>query len=451
MSFSVGWIGAYRAQRGRVGQMLTKMKRVFHLLPYLLVVQLVSCEQGSGLRDGRKSLRRKVEMVRTNSQSSQEFSTSWLSVEDEEYLRHFFHRALQSIDTSSPSPAPTPTPPPVTRAPSAEPEPDPTPSPTSDPTDGPTTLVTPEPTNLPVPSPTPEPTVLAPTALPTPATVEPEPTTKPVPPPTEPPTTSPVTAEPTDAPVRSPTDQPTTGPKPTNVPVASPTKTPTASPVVPEPEPTEPPSSSPASTNSTVSQAPTQASQLPPVPGPTNASPTPPVGPTMAPVSKPTLTPTMAPTLACDQDDDLRALLIRVLINSVSDSALVGTEGSPQNMAANWIINQDARRLCPNDPSLKRRYSLATFYFSTRGSRWSECSAPEYFNDTESIEEANLACNIQPFPDAGTDAWLTPSSECQWGGVYCDESGEVQLLDIGKVLLLLFIGSTVICHELTIL
>ena len=466
----------------RVTQVLTMMKRFFQFLPYLLAIQFVGCEHNDGGREGKRSLRRKQEVARPVDPSTQEESKSGLSIEDEEYLRAFFHRTLQSIETFSPAPVPSPTQPPTSFGPSEKPAPDRTPSPSPSPsalstptfaptdapeptdapvrapTDSPTSPVESEPTDVPVPAPTDlpspapvtaEPTHLPtlgpvdaePTGIPTPSPVEPKPTNAPMSPPTGQPTLSPIVVEPTDAPVSSPTGLPTLTPvvlEPTDAPVVAPTDLPSFTPVVQEPEP------EPSLAPSTVE--PTLAPQELPLPIPTSpmvppSAPVPQVStavPTVNPTAMPTQSATASPTIVCNQEDELRALLIRVLINSVSDSVLVGTEGTPQNMAMEWLINQDKRRLCPSDPSLKRRYSLATFYFSTRGTRWSECSAPDNLDDPESIEEANAACTIQPFPDAGTDAWLTPSSECRWGGVYCDESGEVQLLDIGKAAMLIF-------------
>jgi hypothetical protein len=150
------------------------------------------------------------------------------------------------------------------------------------------------------------------------------------------------------------------------------------------------------------------------------------------PMAPPTLAPTMAPTLRCDQDPDLRSLLIRVVLSSVSSSADLEMDGSPQNMAQNWLINQDMRFLCPEDPTLKRRYALAVFYYSTRGDRWSQCKAPENFVDPGAIQGANLLCTIEgSIPGSGSDAWLSPGSECLWGGVVCDQNFEVQWVDLG--------------------
>jgi hypothetical protein len=124
--------------------------------------------------------------------------------------------------------------------------------------------------------------------------------------------------------------------------------------------------------------------------------------------------------------------LVRVILNTVSDSAIIDTEGTPQYQAADWIINQDALFLCPGDPNLIPRYGMAVFYYSTRGERWLQCSAPTDLSDPAAIEQANTVCTIQPFPDSGSDAWLTPSDICQWGGIVCDDGGAVDIIDIGK-------------------
>lgn len=100
--------------------------------------------------------------------------------------------------------------------------------------------------------------------------------------------------------------------------------------------------------------------------------------------------------------------------------------GSPQSAALDWLVEEDVAELCPEDTNLVQRYVLAVLYYSTNGDDWIECSAPEAF-DTTTIESANEGCNLTTtnatvlFPEdiRGTDAWLTPGSECLWGGVSC--------------------------------
>ena len=59
------------------------------------------------------------------------------------------------------------------------------------------------------------------------------------------------------------------------------------------------------------------------------------------------------------------------------------------------------------------------------------CSAPTDFTNQTAIAEANAACNIT-VPGGQSDAWLTPSPECRWGGVACNNFENVIRIDFGK-------------------
>jgi hypothetical protein len=108
----------------------------------------------------------------------------------------------------------------------------------------------------------------------------------------------------------------------------------------------------------------------------------------------------------------------------VSNPVDVGTPGTPQNLAMDWIINLDTARLCPQDPNLIQRYVTAVFYYSTRGDRWETCKAPIDVSDPVAIAIGNADC-----PNG--DAWLTPSSECDWGGLRCDGGDFITRIDFG--------------------
>lgn len=163
--------------------------------------------------------------------------------------------------------------------------------------------------------------------------------------------------------------------------------------------------------------APTEPPMLPPT---TTLPPTQAPPPTSAPIA-----PTPAPTQPCNQDPALRALLLRVLLNDISDPDTIDTEGTSQYQAAQWIIDRDPRQLCPDDPTLRRRYSLAVFYYATRGDRWLECRAPTTSDDDD-------VCTIDPLPNSGSESWLTEGTECQWGGVVCDDEGRVRVIDMDR-------------------
>ena len=94
------------------------------------------------------------------------------------------------------------------------------------------------------------------------------------------------------------------------------------------------------------------------------------------------------------------------------------------------MANLDTWRVCPDDNTCQplQRYVLAAFYFATNGGAWEQCNAPTDFDDPIAIEEANDACNrvVTPFAvpnqrvgDESSNAWLTPSNECEWGGIAC--------------------------------
>ncbi|CAJ1943503.1 unnamed protein product [Cylindrotheca closterium] len=138
------------------------------------------------------------------------------------------------------------------------------------------------------------------------------------------------------------------------------------------------------------------------------------------PSASPSVIPTSSSTTPCNMSPQNRADSMLALINVISRQNDVIRGGSPQNLAANWIINGDEAKLCPQDDTWIQRYIMAVFYYSTNGNRWFQCQSP---SDTGlSISEANEACNLTSTSAEGTYAWLTPDSECLWAGITCDDS-----------------------------
>lgn len=139
---------------------------------------------------------------------------------------------------------------------------------------------------------------------------------------------------------------------------------------------------------------------------------------------------TPAPSFPCNLTPEERAAQLRQLYSAFSDAALFDDPFTPQAQALDWITNLDTLQVCPDDTSCQplQRYILATFYFATNGGAWDQCNAPDDFSDAASIREANNNCDrvVTPFAvpnqrvgDQSTDAWLTPSNECEWGGIAC--------------------------------
>ena len=125
-----------------------------------------------------------------------------------------------------------------------------------------------------------------------------------------------------------------------------------------------------------------------------------------------------------------RAAQLRQLYAAFSDDDLFDDPFTPQAQALDWVTNLDTLRVCPDDNTCQplQRYVLAAFYFATNGGAWEQCNAPTDFDDPIAIEEANDACNrvVTPFAvpnqrvgDESSNAWLTPSNECEWGGIAC--------------------------------
>jgi len=104
-------------------------------------------------------------------------------------------------------------------------------------------------------------------------------------------------------------------------------------------------------------------------------------------------------------------------------------------MALNWMIDEDPMQLCPQDKHLIQRYVMAVFYFSTRGDRWTECSAPPPLDGVDDVDqamvEANDQCAIQVTGfQSDSNAWLTGGSECGWGGLGCNEEDFVVRIEM---------------------
>jgi hypothetical protein len=65
---------------------------------------------------------------------------------------------------------------------------------------------------------------------------------------------------------------------------------------------------------------------------------------------------------------------------------------------------------------------MAVFYFATEGGDWVECSAPLNVMDPVAVQSADDNCNMIVTGDGigSSNAWLSPSSECTWGGLACN-------------------------------
>ena len=145
----------------------------------------------------------------------------------------------------------------------------------------------------------------------------------------------------------------------------------------------------------------------------------------------PTAVPTPQASLLCGLTDKDFADAFTALALTVTPQSILDDPTSPQSLALQWIIEDDIPEtpVCPNNGDCKalERYVMASFYFASGGGTWDQCNAPENFTPA-SIQRANNDCDrvVTPFPvnnprigADSTDAWLTPSDACEWGGLAC--------------------------------
>lgn len=100
-------------------------------------------------------------------------------------------------------------------------------------------------------------------------------------------------------------------------------------------------------------------------------------------------------------------------IASISGATVFGSTRSPEWSAFSWLTESDKRYLCPDDSSLHQRYILAVLYFITDGENWIKCR-----------RDGLAQCAGQNF--------LGEHSECQWGGITCNESGQVTRINLDE-------------------
>jgi hypothetical protein len=142
------------------------------------------------------------------------------------------------------------------------------------------------------------------------------------------------------------------------------------------------------------------------------------------------LPPTMAPTT----EEELN---FRLQFSAVSEE--VFRDGTPYDLAANWIMFEDPMNLSPDAPNLIQRYVLTLFYYMTtnnRQTKWLSCNPPEP-EENENCTFLVLQPRFDEYDDEaqyveedGWSRWLSSANECDWAGVYCDHSSTVRELEI---------------------
>ena len=156
-------------------------------------------------------------------------------------------------------------------------------------------------------------------------------------------------------------------------------------------------------TGTTPSPVATSSPSLRPTPAPVATSaPISPL-PTATPTTGvPSATPSQAPTSFEDA--------LFQIASDIADPNDILQDGTPANLAYNWVLNVDAREnTAADEQELINRFTLALFYYASNGDNWNECT---------------------PFPletscPAGENRFLTPNPACSWFGITCGSVGDL--------------------------
>jgi hypothetical protein len=261
----------------------------------------------------------------------------------------------------------------------------------------PSPSVSPHPSGTPTESPIGQPSAFA-SAAPSKENTTPTPTTAP-------------SLAPSSSPSVGDTEMPSAGP---SVSVAPPFSSPTLGETgVPTSRPTRAPSSSPTLVpNRAPSSAPTRDPTTQPTIRPTDF-------PSAFPSTKPSggastlpleFEPTQSPTIeGCGISSNERITRILAILDDAADPTAIRNNIVPQGKATTWLLAQDERKVCPDDPKILQRWALAVVYFSTGGDDWLQCSGSPSATD---------ACgSVAPF--LGKERFLSTSNECEWAGISC--------------------------------
>ena len=147
--------------------------------------------------------------------------------------------------------------------------------------------------------------------------------------------------------------------------------------------------------------------------------------------NKPNNDPTPAPT-SYRETVGIQNQLVAV----VGDEKLSAVD-SPQQKAANWIMNDDPMQLPPESPNLIQRYLLAVFYFaSTELGPWLSCNPPaKGENSTCTYKELTQVEPGLVYGEKEWIRWLSDEHECVWAGVYCDENDYIAAIELREYFL----------------
>ena len=178
---------------------------------------------------------------------------------------------------------------------------------------------------------------------------------------------------------------------------------------------------------------PTPPTPTPPTPTPPTPTPPTPTPPTPTPPTPTPPTPTPSPTDCCGLPPGTRRQQLFDLFSDVSNPEDITATGTPQNLAFEWLVEDDEYCVCPNNPKAVQRYVMAVYYYSTDGDQWVNCGADSAVclpNGTFNNGIETSGC----YPGAEA-RWLSNVTECQWCGGLCEAANNtcITKIDVGKI------------------
>jgi len=104
----------------------------------------------------------------------------------------------------------------------------------------------------------------------------------------------------------------------------------------------------------------------------------------------------------CNVTDTERADEIMRKISNVFGDENLSESSSAQYLAYDWVVNEDKKKLCPNDNSLIQRYVMAVIFHQWGGKDWNSFAVSDI-------------------------TYLNEKSECLWHGVTCEDEKIIKL------------------------
>jgi hypothetical protein len=146
-------------------------------------------------------------------------------------------------------------------------------------------------------------------------------------------------------------------------------------------------------------------------------------------VTKKDDSPTMAPTT------ERETMGLYSVMEGLVGTDVLEDASSFERQALDWLTRNDTLVADLSEDALIQRYGAAYFYMATSVNEpWRSCNPPLANETAECTFEKYLPTpsGDPSFNKLQAKRWLSNTSECEWGGVLCDDNGILQSIELGK-------------------